>query len=204
MDIQKLEEELNKEYEKIGSISIKKAYEDVIPLSSIEYVNDIMALVSPLENTKPIIVSKHYNNRYKIIDGYHRIKNKILNKEINVDVIVLDEYSIKRKNDTLFSFLETLKGRTIKFLSDCLLLVDSKYYQIEENEGCGGCSNGWSSIKILPDFINKEIKIETIKSIGDNYSDEYKLSINDKIVADVDTGWGNGYYGGDFKINLIN
>lgn len=207
--LQKLEKELNIEYEKVGNIEIRKAHEDTILLSEIEYVNEIMEVISPLEIDKPVIVSETYHDTYKIIDGYHRIKNKILNKELNVDVIILDEYNIERKNDTLFSFLETLTGKTIKFLRDNLLLVDNKHYQIEENEGCGGCSSGWSIISVLPEFINKEIEIKTIKQVFEKEtyseeSDEYDLFINDKKIADVDTGWGNGYYGGDFEIKLIN
>ena len=31
-EIKQLEEELNKEYEKVGTITIKKAHEDIIPL----------------------------------------------------------------------------------------------------------------------------------------------------------------------------
>ena len=164
-----------------------------------------MNVISPLDNPKPIIVYKNYYDKYTIVDGYHRTKDKILKGEQNIGVIVLDEYNLSRKNDTLFSFLEELKGETIKFINDELLLVNDKYYEIESNEGCGGCSNGWSSINVLSEFIGKEIKIKTIDNISENDdSDEYKLNINGKIIADVDTGWGNGYYGGDFKINLIN
>ena len=84
-----------------------------------------------------------------------------------------------------------------------MILVDNKKYLIVENEGCGGCGNGWSSIKVVNDYINKPIKIKTVESNEENDSDEYKLIINGDHVADVDTGWGNGYYGGDFEIELI-
>ena len=64
---------------------------------------------------------KNYYDKYTIVDGYHRTKDKILKGEQNIGVIVLDEYNLSRKNDTLFSFLEELKGETIKFINDELL-----------------------------------------------------------------------------------
>lgn len=199
-----LEKKLNIEYKNMGTITINELHKEVIDISKIKYVSSIMDEIEPLENNEPIVIGLEWSGTYKIIDGYHRIKNKLIKNEKNIDAFILDKYSIKRKTDTLFSFLEKLVGKNIKFINSNLFVVDKIYYQIEENEGCGGCSSGWSSIEVLPEFINKTIKIKKVESIGEDDSDEYDLFINGEKIAKVDTGYGNGYYGGDFEINLIN
>lgn len=204
--MKELEDKLNKEYQHIGKIIIKEMHNDNILISDIDYIPSVMVKIKPLDIDEPIIVAKkyHYSEKYDLIDGYHRLKSKIL-KGNSVDVIILDDYDLKRKYDTLFSFLEQFVGKSIKFLDDTLVLVDDRYYQIESNEGCGGCSNGWSSLDILPEFLNKKITIKSIESkdSGKEYDDIYELVINGKVIAKVDTGYGNGYYGGDFVINHI-
>lgn len=199
-----IEKKLNIEYKNIGTISIQELHESVIDISKIEYVNSIMDKILPLESDEPVILGKKYNDNYVIIDGYHRIKDKLLKKDTNINAYILDKYSIKRETDTLFGFLEKLVGKNIKFIDSNLFIVDNIHYQIKENEGCGGCSSGWSSIEVLPEFIDKTINIKKIESIGKYDSDEYDLVINGKKIAKVDTGYGNGYYGGDFEIKLIN
>ena len=199
---QELEQKLNEEYKNIGNISIEGLSKDVIDISKIEYIHSIMEKIPPLDVDDEIVVTENYNGNYKIIDGYHRMKSKLIKGEKNINVYILKNYCITRKNDTFFSFMESLTGKNIKFVEDNLIVIGNKYYQIKENEGCGGCDNGWSSIRVLPKFIGKEIKIKII-SIGNSNSDEYDLIINGEKIAEVDTGWGNGYYGGDFKINLI-
>lgn len=205
-----LEKKLNKEYEHIGVISIKEMYEDNIDISEIKYVEEIMDKINPLDIDKPIVLAKDEYSDYQIIDGYHRLKNKLLKREKLVKSIILDKYKITRKNgsggDRFFDFLERLVGQKIKFIDNNILLVevDNNYYYIKGNEGCGGCSNGWSHILISPEFIGKEITIKSLRGVSeDRESDLYDLFINDEKVAEVDTGWGNGYYGGDFEIILI-
>lgn len=201
---EEIENKLNKEYKKIGKITIRELHEENININDIKYINSIMNYISPLDIEEPIIVGKDYNGYY-LIDGYHRLKSKLEKLEKEIKVIVLDSYSINRENDTLYDFLKSLIGEEIKFIDSNTLLCDNKLYQIEENEGCGGCSNGWSSIEVLPEFINKTIKINTIEDRYERKNeDEYELYINGIKIADIDTGYGNGFYGGDFKINLIN
>ena len=200
--MKQLEEKLNKEYKNIGEITISSMHKDNINIKDIKYIQSIIDIIDPLDSSEPIIVSKSYNG-YELIDGYHRLKSKIKKGDINIDVVVLDEYSIKRKSDNLLEFFEGLVGETIKFVNDETFSINGKYYMIECNEGCGGCSSGWSSIEVLPEFINKSIKIGTIVDKGDD-GDLYDLYINGIMIAKVDTGWGNGYYGGDFGIKYIN
>jgi len=202
--MKELEDKLNIEYKDFGIIDIKEMHEEIIFANDIEYIDSIIAKIEPLESDEPIIVSKSWKKEYKLIDGYHRLKNKILKNE-PVKAIILDNYSISRKNDSLIEFLKTLVGKTIQFTSSTELLVDDKLVLIEENEGCGGCGNGWSSINVLENFIGKNIKVKNVEDKSkEKESDEYELYINDELVAEVNTGWGNGYYGGDFTINLLN
>lgn len=202
--IKKLEEKLNKEYEGLGTISIRSIAENNIPIKSIDYVESIMRVVKPIKNDEPIIVAEKWGweKRYKLIDGYHRLKSKILNQE-NINVIILENYNLDRCNDNLYLFIESLIGKTLKFIDCNTIEIDNKFFFIKENEGCGGCGNGWSSISVKSELIGKKIKIKSVSRIEDKHDEDlYELYINGKIVAKVNTGWGNGYYGGDFEIEL--
>ena len=204
--MKELEIKLNKEYEGLGIITINSFHEETLKIDDIDYLQSIIDKIEPLNSDEPIIVGKSWIKGYKLIDGYHRLKNKISIGNDCIKAIVLDDYKLNRTNDNLFQFLEKTAGKTIKFIDSNTLLIGNKLYFIEEHEGCGGCSSGWSSIDILPDFINKEIKVKTIESkdSGKEYDDVYLLYINGNKVAEVDTGWGNGYYGGDFEVKHIN
>jgi hypothetical protein len=203
--MKELETKLNKEYEGMGTITINSFHEEILKISDIDYLQSIVATIEPLNSDEPIVVAKSWRKEYKLIDGYHRLKSNILSGS-DIKAIVLDDYRISRTNDNLFQFLEKTVGKTIKFKDSNTLLVGDKIYFIEENEGCGGCSSGWSSIEVLPEFINKKIKVKTIESkdSGKEYDDVYLLYVNGKKVATVDTGYGNGYYGGDFEVKHIN
>jgi len=206
MKKEELEAKLNKEYKDIGVITITDFTTQDINVSELEYIQSIMEKIDGLDVDEPIVVEKHsWKDTYIIIDGYHRVKGKLQKRENTITAFVLSRFSIKRKADSLFSFLQTLSGKTIMFLDSNLFVVDGKHYHIIDNEGCGGCSNGWSSITVFDAFIGKKLTIKSIemKSTKGDESDEYQLILNGKHVADVDTGWGNGYYGGDFKVHLI-
>lgn len=199
-NLAQIEKNLNKEYEKIGKITVMSAHEDVVSIRDIAYSKSIMEKINPLNNPEPIILSYcSYSRRYTLIDGYHRLKHKIKEREDNIIAIILDEYRLTRANDCLFSFLENCTGETITFLSDEVIRVNNKFYEIIPNEGCGGCGNGWSSIDVLTNAIDKEITIKNIEQ-KEVDGDKYELWINGGKIADVDTGWGNGYYGGDFDV----
>lgn len=205
INIKELESKLNLEYKNLGKMLLKEAHNDKIAANKIKYIDSIMSLIKPISDNEPIIVSEHWGNRFKLIDGYHRLKNAIQNGNEYIDVIVLDDYNIVRYNDTFFNFLRKQTGKTIKFVDNNLIYISNQLYFIEFNEGCGGCSNGWSDIEVLPKFKNKEIVIKLVaKVVEHDDSDFYDLVINGKKIAEINTGWGNGYYGGDFKIKLIN
>ncbi len=204
MTKEELEKNLNKEYKSVGTITIREMHEEELKADEIMYVSDIMSnkFVKPLKSDEPIIVSRTWGE-VKLIDGYHRLKYKLQNNE-KVKAIVLDSFSINRKEDSFLNFMKSLIKKTVKFVDDNNLLVGKKLYHIAENGGCGGCGNGWSSIEVISDFINKPIKVSSVKEVAGKYEDLYDLYINDELVAKVDTGWGNGYYGGDFEVKLIN
>lgn len=78
---------------------------------------------------------------------------------------------------------------------------------VEENEGCGGCGNGWSSF-VMPDDLtdcNNAIVDVSITS-GNDGEGSYILSIfkENKQISKIltDDGYGNGYYGGGFQIEV--
>lgn len=203
MTIETLEKRLNEEYKDVGTITVNSFEEREVPIMNIQFVDSIMKHVDALDIDEPIVLDKNWNDSYTIIDGYHRVKSKLNKGESTIKAYVLSAFQIKRKTDILFSFVESLVNKTVVFLDSNLLTVDGKHYQIIENAGCGGCGNGWSSIKVFTQFLKVPIKIASVKSESEEESDVYKLIINGKHIADVDTGWGNGYYGGDFKVHLI-
>lgn len=202
---EEIQKKLNKEYELIGTIEIQNISSASLKIESIVYLKKLISKIKPLNSEQPIIVYKHfkYEDKYILLDGYHRLKSALLKNKQNINVYIIDGFKIKRRPDSLYSFMESLVGKTIRFIDSNTLAIDNRYYSIDENEGCGGCNNGWSSIEVLPEFIEKDIKVKTIcDKTDDKNSDKYELFINNNKVADVDTGWGNGYYGGDFEITI--
>ena len=204
MEREELEKKLNTEYKNVGVISIKDIKETTLKLSEIRVVGSILDNVEPLDSSEPIVVAKEYGfeNTYHLIDGYHRLKHCQLNNKKEVDVVILEDYSITRYDDTLLDFMKKTVGKKIYFYDSYTFKLDDSIYYIKANEGCGGCSNGWSSIEVLPEFIGKNIMIKDVKTKVGEYEDLYDLYINDKLFAKVDTGWGNGYYGGDFEVTI--
>lgn len=199
--IDKLQEKLNKEYAGVGTITISDASQAIVMPKEIHFIESIMKFTQALDSDEPIVVAQDAYGYY-LIDGYHRLKKHLENRDTAINVIVLDGYRLERLDDSLFDFISRLVGKTICALDNYTLSVDGRLFYIKTNEGCGGCGNGWSDLKILPEFISKEIKINDVRAYKDEdyYDDNYDLYINDKLFAKVDTGWGNGYYGGDFDI----
>lgn len=87
---------------------------------------------------------------------------------------------------------------------------DGTVILVKENIGCGGCTNGWSDfseIKKLEDVENVITDVEYVRS-DEYFIDGAKLFVfyerpefNQEINADE--GWGNGYYGGGFHIEIL-
>lgn len=191
---------LNKEYG--GNIKIGDIEEKSVPASSIHYVESILEAVEPLYIDIPIVVAKerYFSRSYKIIDGYHRFKAKM--NQGNIDAIVISDYYISRYKGDIVELLEKSVGKSMIFLSDDAMQVGQDVYEIKTNEGCGGCSSGWSGIDVDSDFVGKTIKIKTVEEqdTDNKYDDEKKLIVNGKHIATLDYGWGNGYYGGGFEL----
>lgn len=201
---EQLQKELNEEYKDLGEITIEKMSKKVVDPTDIEYVDSIMEKVEPLESDEPIVVGDAGWRSYKhikLIDGYHRLKHALTSDD-DIEVFYLDRYELNRNDDTLLSFMKEQVGKQIKFYGNYTFELNDKLYKIKKNEGCGGCGNGWSDLEVEDDLIGKTAKIQSVHSEDgdDYYGDEYDLYINDKLFAKVDTGWGNGYYGGDFDI----
>lgn len=87
---------------------------------------------------------------------------------------------------------------------------DGTIISVEENEGCGGCENGWSDIseiKKLEEVDNVITNVE-YKKTNDDWDDDATIFVfyerpEFNRTLKVDEGWGNGYYGGGFYISII-
>lgn len=93
-----------------------------------------------------------------------------------------------------------------------LYCKDGIKLEIGENEGCGGCSNGWSEIDLmsLNENDNMITNAEYKRGNGtENYKyddDAFTIFIyyqDNKInVINGTDGYGNGFYGGGFYLNI--
>jgi len=92
-----------------------------------------------------------------------------------------------------------------------LTCKDGTIIEVATNEGCGGCSNGWSSfenLKKLEENNNVITNIE-VKYTEDGWEDdEFTMFVyyEDNTINQIkgDDGYGNGYYGGGFYITIKN
>lgn len=103
--------------------------------------------------------------------------------------------------------LDFLVGRKIVKIIDShvIELDDGSIYEIKENEGCGGCSSGWSYFSGF-----EELPLDNVIT-NVEYKDDYRTEdqyhifvyFHDKSYdLEADDGWGNGYYGGGFTITV--
>lgn len=93
-----------------------------------------------------------------------------------------------------------------------LYCKDGIELEIGENEGCGGCGNGWSEIDLmsLNENDNMITNAEYKRGNGtENYKyddDAFTIFIyyqDNKInVINGTDGYGNGFYGGGFYLNI--
>lgn len=86
---------------------------------------------------------------------------------------------------------------------------DGTIIEIATNEGCGGCSNGWSSfddLKKLEENHNAITNVECKYTEDGWEDDEFTLFIyySDNTINQLkgDDGYGNGYYGGGFYVTI--
>ena len=82
-----------------------------------------------------------------------------------------------------------------------------------ENEGCGGCQNGWSELPLLPLLANHDNAITNVEAVyGENETSVFDengafhlfIYYSDERfdVGSGDDGYGNGYYGGGFYLRV--
>lgn len=76
-----------------------------------------------------------------------------------------------------------------------------------ENEGCGGCGNGWSELPDLSLLANHDNAITNVEAVYDKDETTFRLFIyysDERFdVGSGDDGYGNGYYGGGFYLRVI-
>ena len=101
--------------------------------------------------------------------------------------------------------LSFLIGRKItKVISrETIQLDDGKIYNVETNEGCSGCSSGWSYFSGFDTLPTDNVITSVTKS--EEHDDEYTIYVffhDESFDIDCDDGWGNGYYGGGFTVTV--
>lgn len=82
---------------------------------------------------------------------------------------------------------------------------DGTIIKVKENEGCGGCSNGWSSINLKKLEKNHNVITNVKCEYNKNDGDLFKLFIfyqDNQLTIKGDDGYGNGYYGGGFYVTI--
>lgn len=110
-------------------------------------------------------------------------------------------------SDELADLLRELIGVRISSISEELIVLeDGTQIEIELNEGCGGCSSGWSELS-LTKSANLDAAIMNVEYVENNTSyDEFKIFIylanNETIELEGDDGVGNGYYGSGFWVTV--
>lgn len=77
-----------------------------------------------------------------------------------------------------------------------------------ENEGCGGCGNGWSDLPDLSLLANHDNAITNVEAVYDKDETTFRLFIyyysDERFdVGSGDDDYGNGYYGGGFYLRVI-
>lgn len=111
----------------------------------------------------------------------------------------------------LVPFFQELIGQKIvrvetNRMETILITNDGTRLTIETNEGCGGCSNGWSEIDIPNDLVDSENGIVAVDISDDNGSEVFTISIfkENGLVSKLSTddGYGDGYYGGGFQVSV--
>lgn len=128
---------------------------------------------------------------------YEHRDGKDFNFLIGKSIIKVEEKQVKDDiNEEVDGYVLTCKDGTI--------------IEIATNEGCGGCSNGWSNfkdIKKLEENNNVITNIE-VKYNSKLWEDEFIMYVyyddNSINILNGDDGYGNGYYGGGFYISIKN
>ena len=127
----------------------------------------------------------------------------------------MDKYEIIQRLDECDEkeIKELLIGRKVKVEGTNLILDNGIILEIEANEGCGGCSSGWYSIKKLNEVDNAITNVEFVCNgdVSGEYEDyyydtSYKIFVfceDTRInLLQVDGSDGNGYYGTGYTITV--
>jgi hypothetical protein len=220
MEMKVLEQQLNTEYADIGVITINHLQTIQVDIEDIHYIKSVLDIVEPLDDNTPIVIAKltgffyrDCDEKYILVDGYHRLRHHIDSGAKTLTCIKID-YDLERHNrfDSFYEFIESCKGKTIHFIdhdsdsSDYFVHVNNFLYKIIANEGGCSCSAWDAVLNIHTDFVGVDIDVVDVskKNVDSYYpEDEYELFINGVKIADVDTAFGDGYYGGDFEIEPV-
>ncbi len=118
--------------------------------------------------------------------------------------------------------IEKVEEKRGSYDTDLFILTcnDNTVIEIETNNGCGGCGNGWSSFDDLKKLENNHNVITNVvcKYVSElakekedydmwDYCENYEFKLfvyyqDDMLTLEGDDGYGNGYYGGGFYVTI--
>lgn len=111
---------------------------------------------------------------------------------------------------------ELVGHRIVAMTEEVIKLDNGVTLNIQLNEGCGGCSSGWSELDVV-NFNKKYSEAAVMNVVYESYytdkeknknygQDEFKIFIylvnKEVIEIDGDEGVGNGEYGSGFWISV--
>ena len=113
----------------------------------------------------------------------------------------------KSIKDVKAGVVSTDYGETEGYILTC---HDGTIIEVGENEGCGGCDNGWSHFDELMKLKDNNNVITNVKVTYDYDLDEDMFEMfvlyedGTYRVLNGNDGYGNGYYGGGFHVTIKN
>ena len=111
---------------------------------------------------------------------------------------------------------ELVGHRIVAMTEEIIKLDNGVTFNIQLNEGCGGCSSGWSELDVV-NFDKKYSEAAVMNVVYESYytdkeknknygQDEFKIFIylvnKEVIEIDGDEGVGNGCYGSGFWVSV--
>lgn len=106
---------------------------------------------------------------------------------------------------------DLLVGRRVVLAEDHTLTLDNgTIIEVEPNEGCGGCANGWYHLDELNECeaVITSVRVDDDKQEGDSWESAYIYKIfvlaanKEQVLLSVSGDDGNGYYGTGYSLKV--
>ena len=111
-----------------------------------------------------------------------------------------DDASFEAEVKSLLLFRKIVEAKQIDDQSADLILDNGTVLEIEGNQGCGGCHNGWYYIDALNSCDNA---ITNVECTCDGCCEEYHIYVfvdDQRINCLQVSGYDNGYYGTGYHL----